>query len=57
MAKKQKSQLSERSKQILKMRTKGLSIVEIGKVFGITRQRVYYIITKYGDTLPKELEK
>ena len=52
---KQKSQLTEQSKQILEMRRKGLSIVEIGKVFDITRQRVHYIITKYGDTLPKKL--
>jgi DNA-binding CsgD family transcriptional regulator len=57
MAKKQKSQLTEQSKEILKLRAKGLSIVEIGKVFGISRQRVYYIIITYGDNLPKRLEK
>lgn len=54
---KQKSQLTEQSKQILEMRRKGLSIVEIGKVFDITRQRVHYIIKKHGDTLPKRLAK
>ena len=55
MQKKQKSQLTEQSKEILELRKKGLSIVEIGKIFGISRQRVYYVISKYGDTLPVEL--
>jgi DNA-directed RNA polymerase specialized sigma subunit len=52
---KQKSQMAESSKRMLEMRAQGLSIVEIGKIFGVTRQRVYYVIKKYGERAPKRL--
>lgn len=52
---KQKSQMTERTKKILDERSTGKSIVEIGKLYGLSRQRVFSILKQYGDTLPKEL--
>lgn len=49
------NQKSERNKKILEKRATGLSISELGKIFGLTRQRIFVILQEYGDTLPKEL--
>jgi len=46
---------AERNKQILEKRAMGLSISEIGRMYGLTRQRIFNILKEYGDTLPKEL--
>lgn len=35
---------SERDKRIKKLRNRGLSLVEIGKMFGLSRQRIHQII-------------
>jgi hypothetical protein len=52
---KQKQQMSERTKKILNDRSTGKSIVELGKIYGLTRQRIFAILKQYGDTLPKKL--
>lgn len=54
---KQKSQMTERTKKILEERSTGKSIVELGKIYNVSRQRVYQILKDYGDTLPKELHQ
>jgi Mor family transcriptional regulator len=48
---KQKSQMSEKTKMILKERKKGKSIVEISRTFNCSRQLVYAKLKKYGDPL------
>jgi len=45
----------ERNKKILADRSTGKSIVELGKIYGLSRQRIFSILQTYGDTLPKEL--
>lgn len=52
---KQVSKISERTKSILEERKKGKSIVELGKIYGVSRQRVHQILKRHGDTLPKKL--
>ena len=48
---KQKSQMSTRTKEMLKARKKGKSIVEIANLFNCSRQLVYSKLRKYGDPL------
>ena len=47
--KKQKP-ISERDNQILEMRRAQKTIIEIGSYFNISKQRVWTILKKYGDT-------
>lgn len=49
----QKSQMSNRTKAMLKERKKGKSIVEIALLFNCSRQLVYSKLKKYGDPLDK----
>jgi len=53
----QKSQLSEQSKIILQQRKQGKSIDDLARDFNLSRSRIYYLISKYGDTLPKKLQQ
>lgn len=46
-------EITEKEKAILEMRKQGKSIVEIGKIFNCSRQRVFQILQKYGDPLDK----
>jgi DNA-directed RNA polymerase sigma subunit (sigma70/sigma32) len=55
--KRQEKSISDRDKEILKMRGRGNSIVEIGKYFNLERQRIWQILQKHGDTLPKKLSQ
>lgn len=52
---KQKSQITEKTKLILAQRKEGKSIDMLANIFEISRSRVYFILKKYGDTLPKKL--
>lgn len=55
MKKKEIKVLSEKNKKILADRSTGKSIVELEEIYGLTRQRIWAILKRYGDTLPKEL--
>jgi len=48
---KQKSQMSDRTKAMLKERKKKKSIVEISRLFNCSRQLVYNKLKLYGDPL------
>jgi Mor family transcriptional regulator len=52
---KQKSQISERTKKILADRKTGASIDQLAGIYNLSRQRIYQILKKNGDTLPKKL--
>jgi DNA-directed RNA polymerase specialized sigma subunit len=39
----------ERYKKVMDLRKKGLKLSEIGKLFGVSKQRVYYMIRYYKD--------
>ena len=54
---KQKSQMSDRTKAMLKERKRGKSIVEIARIYGCSRQLVYSKLKKYGDPLDEALDK
>ena len=45
--------MTDRTKGMLKERSKGKSIVEIGRIFNCSRQLVYTKLKKYGDPLDK----
>ena len=51
---KQKSQMTERTKAMLRERARGKSIVEIGKLFKCSRQLVFSKLKKYGDPLDEK---
>jgi Mor family transcriptional regulator len=52
---KQKSQTTDRTKKILQDRKQGKSIVDLAKIYGLSRQRIFQIIKDYGDTLPDKM--
>ena len=54
---KQKSQITDKTKRILKERKQGKSIDNLANLYGISRSRVYKILQDYGDTLPKEMQQ
>lgn len=54
---KQKSQMSDRTREMLRMRKDGKSIREIAKILSCSYELVRQKFILYGDPLPKELRQ